>query len=128
MIKYAVYSQKLKKFYAVYQGKGLYYEDSDFGDLEKVRLYKKESTATDQAMNLYAKFDTVVVPVELIANITSAISISEKIKKTCDEYLPTVLGIDKLDAIAVEKVSNKDWSAYKKQRAYLRTYCDDYTS
>jgi len=126
MRKFTIYSQRLQNYFSVYQGKGLYWSDNDFGELDKARLYKSEAAAMEKATGLHSQFDTVVVPVDLVPDYRALSNPATTIQKNCDQYMPTVSEIDNMCIEDRENLSNTKWNEYKRQKQYLLAYSEEY--
>jgi len=126
-VKYAIYSQSLEKFFLVYQGKGLHWRESDFGELAKARLYNNKTFALEMAEGL-RQFQPSIVPVQLVADLDKAESVESINETRCAEYLPNVLKIDAMNDKEVDALSSKVWKEYKNQRKFLLDNCTEYNS
>ena len=116
---YVIYSKDVNGYYT---GDWPYQFD---GNIENARLYKSEHNALQIAEPLF-EYHVYVIPVQIEHKDLVGTGVQSIIDNKIEEYLPIVTRIDKMDAVEVEEIPNKEWDEYKRMRRYLRVYCDRY--
>jgi hypothetical protein len=104
-------------YYQKYSGKGLYYDQSGFGELShNTRIYANFNTAKKSAM------DFVTMGVSIVEMHNS----KEVNRYSLDDFLYQGMSkeryneITDMSAEAVEKISIAEWNKYRKLRSVLR--------